>query len=385
MKILYHFRTRGTGAEAVHISGIANALEKLGHRVVFSSPSGADPRKNAGTNPYREPGNPGLLSRISRLCPGFVFELLEMGYNAAAFVRNAKLLRNGPFHAIYERHAFYLCATAWLARRRKLPLIVEVNELVGDPRVREQPFFSPLARWADRIVFRQAKVIIVVSPHLKRRIEAYGIPGEKILVLPNAIDAGNFEKPADGGEIRERHNLGTDTVIGFVGWFTEWHRVDLLVEVFARLYARHRHLKLMLVGEGVLQEALAQSAAKLGIAHHLIFTGSVKHADIPRTIAAMDICVVPHSNEYRSPIKLFEYMGQSRAVVAPRTEPIGMVVSDGLDGLLFEPLSADDLYRRLEELICNPGLRVSLGENARRTVLENHTWERNARSALDRL
>ena len=39
-------------------------------------------------------------------------------------------------------------------------------------------------------------------------------------------------------------------------------------------------------------------------------------------IGAMDVCVVPHSNEFRSPIKLFEYMGQAKLVVAPATEPV---------------------------------------------------------------
>jgi len=204
-------------------------------------------------------------------------------------------------------------------------------------------------------------------------------------VLPNAIDHKAFEKPADGAEIRKRHNFETDIVIGFVGWFTEWHRVDLLVEVFARLCTEHPHLKLMLVGEGVLQETLARSAEKLGVANRLIFTGTVKHAEIPSHIAAMDICVVPHSNEYRSPIKLFEYMGQGCTVVAPRTEPIEMVVADGLDGLLFEPLSPDGLYNRLERLICNPELRGQLGKNARRKVLETHTWMQNARATLNRL
>ena len=55
----------------------------------------------------------------------------------------------------------------------------------------------------------------------------------------------------------------------------------------------------------------------------------------------MDIGVVPHSNEYRSPIKLFEYMGQGKAVVAPRTEPIEMVVNDGVNGLLFDSASKE--------------------------------------------
>ena len=218
MKILYHFRTRGTGAEAVHIAGIANALEELGHSVVFSSPTGVDPRNTAGQSPYKDQGRPGLLARISRGCPGWVFELLEIGYNLAAYLRNRSLVRAEAADLIYERHAFFLCSSAFLG----LPIVLEVNELVGDKRIRAQPLFAFLARWSDRVIFRKAALIVVVSPHLKRRIEQSGIPGEKILVLPNAVNAEEFAVVASGNSVREKYALERKIVIGFIGWFVEW-------------------------------------------------------------------------------------------------------------------------------------------------------------------
>ena len=59
MRILYHFRTRGTGAEAVHIAGIVRAFEKMGHEVVLSSPTGVDPRETAGMTPFANAGSRG--------------------------------------------------------------------------------------------------------------------------------------------------------------------------------------------------------------------------------------------------------------------------------------------------------------------------------------
>lgn len=381
MRILYHFRTRGTGAEAVHIAGIANALGALGHEVVFSSPTGVDPRSTAGQSPYRDQGNPGLLSRISRKCPGWIFELLEMGYNFASFFRNRRMLNKGQFDLIYERHAFFLCSSAFLG----LPLVLEVNELVGDKRVRAQPVFSFLARWSDQLIFRKAELIVVVSPHLKRRIEERGVPGEKILVLPNAVNAQEFEHLADARSVREQFHLQGKTVIGFIGWFVEWHRLDRLVEVFARLAANRDDLVFMLVGEGQLHQALLTQARQLGVDQKVLFAGSAPHSKIPEFIAAMDICVVPHSNEYRSPIKLFEYMGQSKAVIAPRLEPIEMIIEDGRNGLLFESESAESFSSQLERLIGDSQLRESLGGRARKDVLEKHTWLNNAQRLLGEL
>ncbi len=377
MHILYHFRTKGTGAEGVHIAGIATAFEKLGHRVVFSSPGGNDPRQTAGGSPFGHESG-GLLARL----PGVLFELLEIAYNFFALARHRRLLARERFDLIYERHAFFLCSTAWLAQRRGLPLVVEVNELAGDERVRATPWLLPLARWADRFTFSRAALIVVVSPHLQRRIVALGIAPEKILVLPNAVSEDTPGTPANGGAVRAHHGCEQALVIGFVGWFVAWHRLDALLAQFAALTATHPTLRLLLVGEGPLEAAFREQAARLGVAERVVITGSVPHAAVPAHIAAMDIAVVPHSNAYRSPIKLFEFMAQARAIVAPRTEPIALVLRHEENGLLFEPGDFEALGREIARLLSNPTLRTRLGSRALADLTGKHTWIRNAQTVL---
>jgi glycosyltransferase involved in cell wall biosynthesis len=378
MKILYHFRTQGTGAEGVHIAGIAGAFERLGHSVVFSSPGGTDPRPTAGESPFRSPGKRGLLSRLAAQAPGLVFELLEIAYNLAALLRHRTLLARERFDMIYERHAFFLCSTAWLAQRRDIPLVVEVNELAGDERVRATPWLAPLARLADRFTFARARLIVVVSPHLKRRIEALGIAPEKVLMLPNAVSEEMLEAADDGADVRARYGCEQALVVGFVAW----HRLDALLGQFSRLARGDAALRLMLVGEGVLLETLQTQAEQLGIREQVIFTGPVPHREVAAHIAAMDIGVLPHSNEFRSPIKLFEFMARGRAIVAPRTEPIALVLRHRENALLFEPGNFDDLGDQLAVLLGDSELRKKLGTCARADVRERYTWTRNAEAVF---
>ena len=194
MKVLYHFRTRGTGGEGVHIAGIANALVKLGYEIELSSPTGVDPRESQGSTPFSGKEGGGLLSRLAARAPGFLFEFMEVGYNLAAWWRNRGLLEAENYDLIYERHAFFLFSTALLARRFKIPLVVEVNELVCDERIRKQPLLKPVALWSDRFLLGRADRVVVVSPHLKRRIVELGIEEGKVIVLPNAIDEVAFSE-----------------------------------------------------------------------------------------------------------------------------------------------------------------------------------------------
>lgn len=384
MKILYHFRTQGTGAEGVHIAGIATAFERLGHTVVFSSPTGVDPRRSAGANPFGAKRPRSLLARLAASAPALLFELLEIGYNAVAFFRNRALVERERCDLIYERHAFFLCSTALLASSRRIPLVIEVNELAGDERVRSAPALGPLARFADRLTFSRASLIVVVSPHLKRRIEALGIPSDRIVVLPNAVAEESLSAPADGARVRQKLGLESALVVGFVGWFVPWHRLDVLLAQIAGLSAAHADLRLLLVGDGDLKEALRDQAARLGIADRVVFAGAVAHGEMPDFIAAMDVCVVPHSNEYRSPIKLFEYMACGRAVLAPRLEPVELIIRHGENGVLFQPGDAEDMGRQLTYLIENPPLRARLGAHARIDVRERYTWTKNAEAVLAR-
>ena len=78
-------------------------------------------------------------------------------------------------------------------------------------------------------------------------------------------------------------------------------------------------------------------------------------------------------------------MAQESAVIAPSTEPIASVISDGVNGILFEPLNSTELIEKLCLLATDVKARKRLGKNGRQTVEKHHTWTHNAREILSRL
>jgi len=380
MNILYHHRTQGTGAEGVHIAYIIKGFRELGYIVRVVSPADTEPLKTAGKNPYRE--KEGFKSRsldwLSRNLPQFLFELLELGYNAAAYLKLRKVLKNQPIQFMYERYAFFNFAGAYLAGRFRIPLAVEVNEIAGHKRIRQQCFIA-LAQAIEKYIFDRAAAIFVVSDFLKEEIEKLGVPVEKIFVIPNAVDPNHFSPRVFNNEIKKKFGISEETVVfGFTGWFVTWHNLELLVEVFSRVAKTHPQILLLLVGDGVLKENLKSLARAMNVADKIIFPGAISYQEIPQYIALMDICVIPGSNEYRSPIKLFEYMAMAKAVVAPRLKPIESIITDGEDGLLFQPDNADSLREAFNRLLCEPRQRKFIGINARTKIEDNHTWLNNA-------
>ena len=100
-------------------------------------------------------------------------------------------------------------------------------------------------------------------------------------------------------------------------------------------------------------------------------------------IAAMDICVLPDSNNYGSPMVLFEFMAMGKAIVAADLPPIRDVVQNGETGLLVERGNSAAIEQAIRLLADNPQLRERLGRQARQAVMEDHNWETNARRVVE--
>ena len=144
MKIVYHHRTQGRGAEGVHITSVVRVLEALGYSVDILSPPGVAPRAEAGSYLYSEASSQKrgatrwLWRLLSRHAPQIVFELAEFCYNFLALPRLILYAKGTRISLIYERYAFFLWAGAYFSRWKKLPLVLEVNEVCGIERARKQ-------------------------------------------------------------------------------------------------------------------------------------------------------------------------------------------------------------------------------------------------------
>jgi len=129
-----------------------------------------------------------------------------------------------------------------------------------------------------------------------------------------------------------------------------------------------------------LRANLEQEARRLGLGEAVTLVGSVPHEEVPRYLALMDVAVAPYpvvEDFYFSPLKLYEYMASSRAVVASRIGQVAEVIADGLTGLLYEPGNQEALIACIRRLQADESFRREIGRNARMTCSRN-TWRQNA-------
>jgi glycosyltransferase involved in cell wall biosynthesis len=373
MKILYHHRTASKDGQAVHIEEMIAALRKLGHEVRIVAPaSGEEGQMGGGV---------GWVQRMRNALPRALYELLELGYSWVAYRRLVAAADDFKPDLIYERYNLFLLAGLMLKRRRGIPLLLEVNS----PLVHERSLHSGglalkrLARWAEGKAWRGADYVLPVTRVLGEHVRAYGVPAERIVVIPNGINEEHFAAAPSPEQAKAERGLAGKLVLGFTGFVREWHGMDRVIRWMAGPTAP-THAHLLVVGDGPVRDELEQLARTLGIADRVTFTGVIHRDQVPAWVASFDIALQPAVVSYASPLKLMEYLALAKAVVAPRTPNLCEVLEDGENALLFEEKEADALEHALARLCGDEALRAKLAVGARNSIgRQGLTWDGNAR------
>jgi glycosyltransferase involved in cell wall biosynthesis len=387
MRILYHHRTQGRGAEGNHIVSIVTALRALGHHVDVLSPPGVDPFDPASTIPVDKArtstrGWGSLWKLLSRKLPGWLFEVAELSYNLPAYLRLRKALRAGKYDLVFERYAFFLVAGAVAARRAGCRFLLEVNEVSGIPNRARKQSFVRLCAAAERFIFRRCTVVHAVSSWLGDRAIESGLEKSRLVVVPNGFEVGRLKLGHGRDDMRKQLKLDGGMVLGFAGWFDHWDRLDLLVDLFDELRAKHASLRLCLVGAGPAAAELGARVARSPFASDIVLTGAVPRQQVYDYIQVFDIGVLPHSNVFGSPIVMFEMMGLSIPLVLPRLRPIEDVHRDGETALTFPPLDLPACRAAVERYLEDGELRGQIALRAREILTTRHTWRDTAARIL---
>lgn len=380
MRIVYHHRTRATDAQKVHITEILNAFRALGHSAEVVSLVETENGRQEAAEEAKQAGWQKLVRRIP-----FAYELAQLGYNAVGLpLLLSRLIRNRP-DFIYERYALFNFTGVLLAKLLRIPLVLEVNspfalEQGRDGDIRAVRF----AAWTERVICNSASSVIVVTGPLRQIMMGNGVLSGKLVVMTNGVNLARFSQRDDGHNLRQRLGLGNRTVIGFVGWFRNWHGLDRLVEAFHLARLAEKGAALLLIGDGPAADDLRRQIDSLGLHDDVFLTGAVPHEEVPPYLDLIDIAVQPAANEYCCPMKIIEYMALGKPVVAPRQENIQEILRENEEAIFFQPGDAAALGRAMAELVDNPEATRRMGMRARSAIDERgYLWIRNAERVID--
>jgi glycosyltransferase involved in cell wall biosynthesis len=368
------------GGMVTHVAGFTSGAQRLGHHLKFL----VSGEPESSVTPV-EHSQYAIKPSANLSATRALFELWNNLLFTAESIRWLKHETTETFDFIYQRYSRFNWTGVTLSIITGLPLALEFN----GSEVWVSQSWDPVGQLAllkrfERLNQRAADFIFTVSEVERRNVIRTGVDASKVFANPNGVDTDKFRKDCGGREIRRQLNIEDKIVVGFLGTFGPWHGAPVLAEAATRVKSPCHFL---FIGDG---DERAVSEAKIA-GTPATFTGRISHDKVAAYLDTCDILVSPHvsasdgSEFFGSPTKLFEYLAMERPVVASRLGQIADVIIDNENGLLVEPGNVGELAQALERVANNEALRSRLGEAARRTVMENFTWQDNAARVFDKI
>ena len=386
-KILYYSShpthdTLGEVGYATHQRETIQAIRNLGHEVISVNMGDIRVKNSHSTPSIYAPQKSGFKRVLKRLIPGFIWislkdlRLLQHDKNAGQLLEQA-ILEHQP-NLIYERNEILQSSGAKLAKKYGIKYFLEVNAPFPEEMIRLEglSFLHLFSNKIETRKYRQASKIFVVSTALRQFLKStYGVNENIVCLAPNRITPGKFYR------LENREQL---KIFGFVGSILPHHKVELLIRAFAKLQESKPESRLIIVGDGAQKEQLIRLSTQINIAVKVTFTGKIPNDKIIQQLDKMDVCVMPGTNWYGSPVKIFEYGAACKAIIAPNQAPLRDVMVSGEHGLLTEENEAS-LVEAMAYMVDNPKSAIAMAENFHKEVMNKYTWEQAAKEILDEI
>lgn len=337
----------GGGAEA-QVGTLAKGLRARGHRVTILTPL-------LLTGPQQR------VCRVdgSAVCRLAYPRLRWLGglvlWVRLAFFLLRRRRRYDAWHVHIAHHLGAICAL--LGARLGPPVLVKVSGWWELEQGVLAPKASPVARLAYRCLLR-ADHWQAISQRIAAALADKGVPAERLLAIPNAVDTRRFDHIVPTGSPYLRFL--------FLGRLVPEKDLETLLDAFAKLLDRHPEARLRIVGAGPLSATLRQRASGMGLSRQVAFDGH--RGDIEAVLAQADFAVLPSRIEGLSNT-LLECMAAGLPIIASRVSGSEDLVRDGENGWLFAPGDCSALAACLSEAARLPVLqRLAMGAFARSSV-----------------
>lgn len=390
MKILYYsphpsLKLHAPTGYGTHMREMIRAFEELGHEVKFfigGETSSIQAHQSVRSHLRRTSPVKTILKRIT---PKVIWETVKdlqlIRIDQQRIKSLERICAEFAPDVIYERSHYGMVSGVIVAQKLAIHHVLEVNS----PNVQERiqlsgpSWLSGRATKSDNWIFAKSNHVLTVSSRLAEMLEIERI-SQNWSVTPNAIRPGQELQTKN---LRTRSNLGIEDsvfLVGFIGSIFHWHGVHLLIDAIALLRNKKVDVAALIVGDGSIKSELVQRSVDQAVEDHIFWTGSVPHDEIHGLGSLCDCLIMPKSDEYRSPVKLFEYALCNRPVIAPDQLPVQEVMENNVHGLI---VSADknEISDAIVQLL-NHNLGTEYASNWRKKVMSHHTWKQNAITAL---
>ena len=378
MKILmltWEYPPRIVGGIARVVHDLSKRLIKDGHEVtVVTYKDGDTPayENDKGVEVYR-------VENYMIHPNNFIDWIMQLNFNLIAKATEI-IQKEGKFDVIHAHDWLVANAAKALKNAFDIPIVATIHATEAG---RNSGIHDDTQRYindTEWLLTYEATEVIVNSNYMKNHVQGlFGLPFDKINVIPNGINLTNFNGVDRDYDFRRQYAMDNEKIILYVGRLVYEKGVQHLISAMPKILENYHDAKLIIAGKGGMLDELKGQAEAIGLSNKVYFTGYLNSKQVQKMYKCADVAVFPSTYEPFGIVAL-EAMLAGVPTVVSDIGGLNEIVDHGVNGMKSYAGNSNSIADSVISLLYDKQLAANVSKKAKQKVKEEFNWNKIAQN-----
>lgn len=362
------------------VGGIARVVHDLSHRLYQDGHDVTVVTYRDGNVPYFEDDKGVKVHRVDNFMissNNFIDWVMQLNFNMIAKV--GELINQGEKFDVIHAHDWL---TAYAGKTLKtaygISLVSTIHATEAGRNSGIQGETQKYINDTEWMLTYESSEVIVNSNYMKNELQRlFGLPYEKINVVPNGVNINLFSEVERDYDFRRQYAMDNEKIILFMGRLVYEKGIQNLISAMPKILANYHDAKLIIAGKGGMIDELRAQVNSLGLGNKVYFTGYLNSKNVQKMYKCADISVFPSTYEPFGIVAL-EAMLSGTPVVVSDIGGLNEIVDHGINGMKSYAGNPNSLADSILTLLFDPKLCSDVVKNAQAKVKTDYNWQKIA-------
>ena len=362
------------------VGGIARVVHDLSKRLIKDGHDVTVVTYREENLPYFEDDKGVKVYRVDNYMinpNNFIDWIMQMNFNLLAKA-NELIDKEGKFDVIHAHDWLVAYAAKAIKNAYDIPIVATIHATEAG---RNSGIHDETQRYindTEWMLTYEANEVIVNSNYMKCELQRnFGLPFEKINVIPNGVNLTMYSGIERDYDFRRNYAADNEKIILYAGRLVYEKGVQYLIGAMPKILQNYNDAKLVIAGKGGMIDELKSQVEYLGLGNKVYFTGYMDHKSLCKLYKCADISVFPSTYEPFGIVAL-EGMLAGNPIVVSDIGGLNEIVEHGVNGMKSYAGNSNSIADSILTLLYDHKLGIEISKNAKNKVKELYNWTKIA-------
>lgn len=362
------------------VGGIARVVHDLSKRLIKDGHDVTVVTYRDGDTPYYEDDKGVKVYRVDNYMirpNNFIDWILQLNFNMVAKASEI-IAKEGNFDVIHAHDWLVANSAKTLKHAYGIPVVSTIHATESGRNSGVHDETQRYINDTEWMLTYESTEVIVNSNYMKGHIQGlFGLPFDKINVIPNGINLNNFTGIERDYEFRRQYAADNEKIILYMGRLVYEKGIQHLISAMPKILNGYHDAKLLIAGKGGMIDDLRAQVEHMGIGNKVYFTGYLNAKQVQKMYKCADVAVFPSTYEPFGIVAL-EAMLAGVPTVVSDTGGLNEIIEHGVTGMKSYTGNANSIADSILTLLYDQQLCSIVSKNAKAKVKQEYNWNKIA-------